>query len=110
MKTGLVAVLALMLAYSAFLAEIFRAGLQAVDKGQIEADEAAMIAKVFQLNDLTARDLMVPRVSAPTLDGAASLGSRAWPLHKASHSESFNGFHRAYLPEVLRPDVLKDKE
>jgi len=31
------AVLALMLAYSAFLAEIFRAGLQAVDKGQIEA-------------------------------------------------------------------------
>lgn len=42
-------------------------------KGQIEADEAAMIAKVFQLNDLTARDLMVPRVSAPTLDGLESL-------------------------------------
>lgn len=31
------AVFALMLAYSAFLAEIFRAGLQAVDRGQIEA-------------------------------------------------------------------------
>lgn len=31
------AVLALMLAYSAFLAEVFRAGLQAVDKGQVEA-------------------------------------------------------------------------
>jgi CBS domain containing-hemolysin-like protein len=45
-------------------------------KGQIEADEAAMIAKVFQLNDLTARDLMVPRVSAPTLDGADSLESQ----------------------------------
>ena len=42
-------------------------------KGQIEADEAAMIAKVFQLNDLTARDLMMPRVSAPTLDGLESL-------------------------------------
>jgi putative hemolysin len=42
-------------------------------KGQIEADEAAMIAKVFQLNDLTARDLMVPRVAAPTLDGQLSL-------------------------------------
>jgi CBS domain containing-hemolysin-like protein len=42
-------------------------------KGQIEADEAAMIAKVFQLNDLTARDLMTPRVAAPTLDGATSL-------------------------------------
>jgi CBS domain containing-hemolysin-like protein len=42
-------------------------------KGQIEADEAAMIAKVFQLNDLTARDLMMPRVAAPTLDGTAAL-------------------------------------
>ena len=42
-------------------------------KGQIEADEAAMIAKVFQLNDLTARDLMTPRVAAPTLDGQSSL-------------------------------------
>jgi His/Glu/Gln/Arg/opine family amino acid ABC transporter permease subunit len=31
------AVIALMLAYAAFLAEIFRAGLQAVDRGQIEA-------------------------------------------------------------------------
>ncbi len=34
------AVLALMLAYSAFLAEVFRAGIQAVDKGQIEAAQA----------------------------------------------------------------------
>tara|TARA_Y100001968_G_scaffold315033_1_gene341175 strand:+ start:15 stop:1013 length:999 start_codon:yes stop_codon:yes gene_type:complete len=42
-------------------------------KGLIEADEAAMISKVFQLNDLTARDLMIPRVSAPTLDGTSKL-------------------------------------
>ncbi len=42
-------------------------------KGQIEADEAAMIAKVFQLNDLTARDLMTPRVAAPTLNGSTKL-------------------------------------
>ena len=34
------AVIALTMAYSAFLAEIFRAGLQAVDKGQIEAAQA----------------------------------------------------------------------
>ena len=33
-------------------------------KGLIEADEAAMIFKVFQLNDLKAKDLMIPRVSA----------------------------------------------
>ncbi len=42
-------------------------------QGRIEADEAAMITKVFQLNDLTARDLMTPRVSAPTLDGSSKL-------------------------------------
>jgi CBS domain containing-hemolysin-like protein len=55
-------------------------------KGQIEADEAAMIAKVFQLNDLTARDLMVPRVSAPTLDGATRL-EELRPELLANHAE-----------------------
>jgi CBS domain containing-hemolysin-like protein len=55
-------------------------------KGQIEADEAAMIAKVFQLNDLTARDLMVPRVSAPTLDGGARL-EQLRPQLLANHAE-----------------------
>jgi len=54
-------------------------------KGQIEADEAAMIAKVFQLNDLTARDLMVPRVAAPTLDGLATLSEQR-PLLLAQSS------------------------
>jgi len=34
------AVIALTLAYSAFLAEVFRAGLQAVDRGQIEAAQS----------------------------------------------------------------------
>ena len=42
---------------------------------QIGADEAAMISKVFQLNDLTAKDLMTPRVAAPTLPGRVSLQS-----------------------------------
>jgi citronellol/citronellal dehydrogenase len=46
-------------------------------------------------------------ISGSTLriDGAASQGSRAWPLHKAQNSESYNGFHRA-----TKPDVLKDQE
>lgn len=34
------AIIALMLAYSAFLAEVFRAGLQSVDRGQVEAAQA----------------------------------------------------------------------
>ncbi len=42
-------------------------------KGLIEDDEAAMILKVFQLNDLKAKDLMIPRVSAPSLDGSSKL-------------------------------------
>tara|TARA_B100000965_G_scaffold75709_1_gene60001 strand:+ start:523 stop:1500 length:978 start_codon:yes stop_codon:yes gene_type:complete len=42
-------------------------------KGFIEADEAAMISKVFQLNDLKAKDLMIPRVSAPSIDGSEKL-------------------------------------
>ncbi|MDB5979703.1 MAG: putative short-chain dehydrogenase [Pseudomonas sp.] len=46
-------------------------------------------------------------ISGSTLriDGAASQGSRAWPLHKAQNSEAYNGFHRA-----TQPDVLKDQE
>jgi His/Glu/Gln/Arg/opine family amino acid ABC transporter permease subunit len=39
------AVIALMLAYSAFLAEIFRAGLLSVDKGQVEAAEALGLSR-----------------------------------------------------------------
>ncbi len=55
-------------------------------KGQIEEDEAAMIAKVFQLNDLTARDLMTPRVAAPTLDGFVAL-EQLRPLLIANNSQ-----------------------
>lgn len=45
------AIFALMLAYAAFLAEIFRAGLQAVDRGQIEAAQALGLKRfaIFRL-------------------------------------------------------------
>ncbi len=39
------AVIALTLAYSSFLAEVFRAGLQSVDEGQIEAAEALGLSR-----------------------------------------------------------------
>ncbi len=44
-------------------------------KGLIEADEAAMISKVFQLNDLKAKDLMIPRVAAPSINGSEELAT-----------------------------------
>lgn len=43
-------------------------------------------------------------VSGVTLriDGAASQGTRMYPLADATNSESYNGFHRAFIPEVLK--------
>jgi polar amino acid transport system permease protein len=40
------AIFALTIAYSAFIAEIFRAGIQSVDKGQIEASKALGLSRV----------------------------------------------------------------
>jgi polar amino acid transport system permease protein len=39
------AIIALMIAYSAFIAEIFRAGIQSVDRGQIEASKALGLSR-----------------------------------------------------------------
>ncbi|MBM7062106.1 SDR family oxidoreductase [Pseudomonas sp. UL073] len=36
------------------------------------------------------------------IDGAATQGTRTWQLGKATNSESYNGFHRAYAPDVLK--------
>lgn len=38
------------------------------------------------------------------IDGAASQGTRIWPLPKAKNNEPFNGFHRAVMPRVLSED------
>jgi citronellol/citronellal dehydrogenase len=37
------------------------------------------------------------------IDGAASLGSEIFPLGKTSTSVPFDGFHRAVIPEALKP-------
>ena len=39
------AIIALMIAYSAFIAEIFRAGIQSIDKGQVEAAKALGLSR-----------------------------------------------------------------
>lgn len=36
------------------------------------------------------------------IDGAASLGTRVFPLSDAKNSESYNGFHRAFIPDVIK--------
>lgn len=43
-------------------------------------------------------------VSGVTLriDGAASQGTRMYPLSPAKNSESYNGFHRAFIPEIFK--------
>jgi citronellol/citronellal dehydrogenase len=43
-------------------------------------------------------------VSGQTLriDGAASLGTPMYPLVDHNNSEPFNGFHRAFIPDVLK--------
>lgn len=36
------------------------------------------------------------------IDGAASLGSGAWPLPPAKNNAAFEGFHRAVTPDILK--------
>jgi len=38
------------------------------------------------------------------IDGAASQGSRVWPLPNAKNSESYNGFHRATTPKIFQDE------
>lgn len=51
-------------------------------------------------------------VSGVTLriDGAASQGTRMYPLGDAINSKSFNGFHRAFIPDVLREQLDADEK
>jgi len=57
------AIIALMLAYSAFLAEIFRSGIEAVDIGQIEAAKALGLKPVARFRFIVAPQAI--RISLP---------------------------------------------
>lgn len=45
------------------------------------------------------------------IDGAASQGSRVWPLPNAKNSTSYNGFHRATTPKIFQDaESAKDNQ
>ncbi|HAC65103.1 MAG TPA: HlyC/CorC family transporter [Cyanothece sp. UBA12306] len=55
-------------------------------EGVIENDEAQMIQRVFQLNDLTAEDLMTPRVILTFLRGDLTLAEAQAEIIKSEHT------------------------
>ena len=55
-------------------------------EGVIEDDEAEMIQRVFQLNDLTAADLMSPRVIVTALKGELTLAESKAEIIASQHS------------------------
>ncbi len=44
------------------------------------------------------------------IDGAASQGTRMYPLADATNSHSFNGFHRAFIPDVLKEQLGENSQ
>lgn len=55
-------------------------------EGVIEDDEAEMIQRVFQLNDLTASDLMTPRIIITYLKGDLTLAECQSEIVKSQHT------------------------
>ncbi|MDJ0715465.1 MAG: hemolysin family protein [Prochloraceae cyanobacterium] len=55
-------------------------------EGVIENDEAEMIQRVFQLNDLTAADLMTPRITITYLHGNLTMAEAKEDIIASQHS------------------------
>jgi len=55
-------------------------------EGVIEDDESEMIQRIFELNDLTAADLMTPRVAMTYVKGDDSLATYKDALMQSQHS------------------------
>lgn len=55
-------------------------------EGIIEEDEAEMIQRVFRLNDVTASDLMTPRVALTYLSGDRTLADATTDIIQSQHS------------------------
>lgn len=55
-------------------------------EGIIEHDEAEMIHRIFRLNDVTAKDIMTPRVSLTSLEGQQTLEQAKDAVINSQHS------------------------
>src|SRR5258706_2663125 len=62
--------------------EITELADQAQKEGAIASSEAGLIQRVFRLNDITAEDIMTPRIRARMLAGDATLGEAREDLAK----------------------------
>ena len=38
------------------------------------------------------------------IDGASTLGTRIYPLADHQNSEAYNGFHRAFIPDIFKKE------
>lgn len=78
-------------------------------EGVIEEDEFEMIQQVFRLNDLTARDLMTPRVAITYIPGAMTLAEAKEDILSSPHSRMIvtGDTLDDVLGIVLRYELLK---
>ncbi len=66
--------------------EIEALAILGASSGTIEADEAAMIQRIFKLNDVTTSDLMIPRGQVFFLEGEKTLADVRTEIVGANHS------------------------
>jgi CBS domain containing-hemolysin-like protein len=85
-------------------------------EGVIEADEAEMINRVFQLNDLTAADLMTPRIIITYLKGDLTLEECQQEIIDSEHTrilivkESIDEVIGIALKQELLAALIKGKK
>lgn len=86
------------------------------NEGVIEADEAEMIHRVFRLNDLSAIDLMTPRVIVTYLKGSCTLADCQENIIKSEHTrilvveDSIDEVIGVALKQELLAAIIQGKE
>jgi CBS domain containing-hemolysin-like protein len=84
-------------------------------EGSIERDEAALIQRVFRLNDVTAGSLMTPRVGITYLHGDERLGEASPRIMESPHSrilvigDSIDDILGVALKDQLLIALIEDK-